>query len=563
MLGLSTLPDVFILICLGLLGAAFLGRYMAKVFTARPTLLDPVMRPVESAIFRLMGVDPSHQMKWREYAVSLLVMNLCAVVFVFLLLSLQGSLPMNYWGVHGMPWDLALHTSVSFDTNTDFQHYTPETQASLFSAIFGLILLMFLSAATGIAAGVAMIRGFLRKDSTIGNFYQDLTQAVTRVLLPISILGALLFVLAGVPQTLAQSVSVVPLAGPAQGIPLGPVAAWDAIEFLGTNGGGFYAANAASPLQNPSALTNLVAIFLMLLIPFSAPFMFARMVRKEGEGRPLFVATLTIFLLALFLFLYFESYNPFLASTGVSQGSGYLVGAEQRFTLPESALFQVTSIFTNTGATSMSLGALTPGTQIDLLWGMFVQAAPGGDGTGFGMILINTLLAIFVGGLMVGRTPEYLGKKIGKYEMRWSTVVILSHPFAILIPTAITFIFGLAQFSPAGVASHQFTVVLYEFTSESANNGSAMGSLIDNTLFFNVTGAIVMTVGRYLPLLAMLAIGGSLASQGTAPPGPGTIKTDSATFTLFLILFITIVTGMLFLPMLVMGPFAQGPLGGG
>ena len=211
----------------------------------------------------------------------------------------------------------------------------------------------------------------------------------------------------------------------------------------------------------------------------------------------------------------------------------------------------------------MSLGSLTPGAQIDLFWGMFVQAAPGGDGTGFGMLLVNTLLAIFVGGLMVGRTPEYLGKKIGKHEMRWSTVVILSHPFAILIPTAITFIFGLAQFAPAGLPSHQFTVVLYEFTSESANNGSAMGSLVDNTLFFNLAGTIVMAFGRYLPMLAMLAIGGSLAGQNPIPHGPGTIKTDSVTFTLFLILFITIVAGMLFLPVLVMGPFAQGPLGGG
>ncbi len=563
MIAISTLPDVIVLIILGLVSAAIVGRYMAKVFVGRPTFLDPVMRPVESALLRLMGVDASRQMRWKEYAVALLVLNATATVFVFVLLLLQGYLPLNYWNAPGMNWDLAVHTALSFDTNTDFQHYTPELQTSLFSSLFGLMMMMFLSAASGISVGVALIRGFLRKDGTIGNFYLDVTQAFTRVLLPISILGALLLILAGVPQTLAQSVNIVPLAGPAQGIPLGPVAAWDSIEWLGSNGGGFYAANGASPLQNPSAITNLIAIFLMLIIPFSAPFMFSRMVRKEGEGRPLLIAALTIFLVAILLFLYFESYNPFLMSTGISQAGGPLVGAEQRFTLPESALFQIASVYGNVGSTSMSIGALTPGAQADLLWGMFIQGAPGGDGTGFGLLLINTLLAIFVGGLMVGRTPEYLGKKIGKYEMRWSTVVILSHPFAILIPTAVAFIFGLAQFSPAGLPSHQFTAVLYEFTSESANNGSSMGSLIDNTLYFNLAGAVVMTVGRYLPMIAMLAIGGTLASQSPLPPGPGTIKTDSSTFTVFLILFITIVTGLLFLPVLVMGPFAQGLLGGG
>ncbi|MCL4324904.1 MAG: potassium-transporting ATPase subunit KdpA [Candidatus Thermoplasmatota archaeon] len=561
MIELSTLPDVILTILLVIFLARALGLYLSKVFMGRPSLLDPIMVPFESALMRLMGVDPDHQMKWKEYAVALLSLNAAGLIFAFLLLTFQGGLPLNSLGAPGMSWDLALHTAASFTTNTDFQHYVPEQQVSLLSSMLGLLVLMFLSAATGISVMVAFTRGFSRRDGSIGNFYFDVTQAFTRVLLPLSVLGALLFILAGVPQTLTQSVTIYPWTGGAQTIPLGPVAAWDGIEFLGTNGGGFYAANAANPLQNPSAVTNLISVVLMLLIPFASPFMFSRMVRREQEARPLLATILSIFLLGLFLMIFFQSSNPFLASTGVSQSGGYLVGAEQRFTLPESALFQVTSIYSNTGATSMALGSLTPGAQIDLFWGMFLQCVPGGDGTGFGMLLINVILAIFVGGLMVGRTPEYLGNKIGKHQMKWAAVTILSHPFAILIPTAITFVFGLASFS-GGTAAHQFTVVLYEFTSESANNGSGMSSLNDNTLFFNLAGTIVMLVGRYLPIIAMLAIGGSLASTDPAPPGPGTLKTNSATFTIYLILFITIVTGLLFLPVLVMGPFAQGALGG-
>jgi K+-transporting ATPase ATPase A chain len=561
---LASLPEALITVVVGLIIARYLGMYMAKVYTSRPTFLDNVLTPVERVIYRLLGINPLHEMKWREYAASLLLLNAAAIVFVFFLLTFQGSLPLNSYPASGMSWDLATHTAVSFGTNTDYQHYVPETAVSLFSSLFGLEMLMFLSAATGISAAVAMVRGFIRRNGTIGNFYVDILKTVTRVLLPISIIGAVIFVLAGVPQTFAQSTTIYPLSafgGGQQSIALGPVGTWNAIEFAGTNGGGYFAANAGHPFQNPTALTNVVAILLMFIIPFSAPFMFSHMTRRHGDGRVLLTTILVIFLVGLFLFIYFESANSLLTGTGVDQGSGYLVGAETRFNLPESALFQVTSIYDCVGATSMSLGSISPGSQIVLLWGMFLQNTPGGDGTGFGMMLIAVLLAIFVGGLMVGRTPEYLGKKIGRDQMRWATITILSHPFAILIPLAIAFAFGFAQ-SAAGSTPFSFTVVLYEFTSESANNGSGMSPIIDNTPFFNIAGALIMIIGRYLPIIAMLAIGGSLASEDIMPPGPGTLKTDSPTFTIYLIAFITVVTGLLFLPVLVLGPFLQGPLGG-
>jgi len=532
---------------------------MAKVYLGRPTALDGLFHPVERGLDRLLGIDARRSMGWREYAANLLVLNAIAIVFVFALLLQQAVLPWNTLAAPDMDWTLALHASVAFMTNTDFQHYVGESQVSLLVSLVGLQLLMFLSAASGLATVAAFIRGFVRRDGTLGNFWWDMTRTLVRLLLPLSLLAAGVFVLLGVPQTLDASFVLQPLQGGPVTVPTGPLGSWDAIEFLGSNGGGFLGANGAAPLQNPSAATNLVAIVLMMLLPFAAPFMFGGMVRRPGEALPLAVALLIIFLTALVAFLYFEAANPFLFGSPVDQSAGYLAGADNRFSIPEDALFQVTSVYGNVGATSMSLGALTSGGQLVLLWGMFLQCTPGGDGTGFGLLLINALLAIFVGGLMVGRTPEYLGKKIGRGEIKWAAVTILSHPFAILIPLAAAYAAGFGN-AAGGTGSHAFTVLLYEFTSESANNGSAMGPIADATPFFNLVGVLIMLVGRYLPILAMLAIGGSLARQSPLPPGPGTLKTESGTFTLYLVGFILVVTGLLFLPVLALGPFGQGGL---
>jgi K+-transporting ATPase ATPase A chain len=557
MLASSSLADVLFTLGLGLLLARWLGIYMAKVFQGRPTALDGLFDPIDRAIYGALGVDPRRSMGWKEYAGALIIVNAVALVFVFVLLFEQGSLPLNFWHAPGMTWDLAFHTASSFTTNTDYQHYAPELQASLLSSLVGLQVLMFLSAASGLVVLVAFVRGFLRKDGTVGNFWSDLVRSLTRVIVPLSILGALVLLFAGVPETLAQSTQHALLGGGYEAVPTGPVATWDSIEMLGSNGGGYFAANAGAPLQNPSAFTNLILIVMMMLLTFSPPFLFGRMVKRPNEAYPHITAILIIFVTALLLLFYFESGNALLNGVGVSQTGGYFVGAESRFTLAESVLFQGVSVYGNVGATSMSLGALTPGAQSVLLWGMFLQCAPGGVGTGFGTLLINALLAIFVGGLMVGRTPEYLGKKIGPAQVKWVIVQLLAHPLAILVPLAVAFAARLGQVA-AGPGSQGFTIVMYEFVSESANNGSGMSPITDGTPFFNVVGGLIMLVGRFVPIVCMLAIGGALARQPSLPYSPGTLKTSSATFTLYLVGFVLIVTGLLFLPILAMGPFSLG-----
>lgn len=557
MIPIGTLPEVFFTLLLAGALAPFVGRYVANVYSGRHSRWDGLAIPIERAVFRILGVDPRRAMGWKEYVRALILTDACGLIFVFLLLHYQTNLPWNALHVPGMPWDLSFHTASAFATNTDFQHYAPETSVSLFSALFGEQVLMFLSPATGLCVFVAFARGFSRKDGKLGNYYADLVRTFTRILIPLTLLGALVFVLLGVPQTLAQSATVNPLVGGGpQTIPLGPVASWDSIELLGTNGGGYFAANFAHPFQDPTSATNAFAVLLMLALPLGAPFAFARLVRRPGESWPLVATVLSIFLVGFLLFLAFESSNTFLPAQ-VSQNGGYVVGTENRFTLGESSLFQFTSVYSNTGATSMALGSLTPLAQLVLLWGMFLQSTPGGVGTGFGMLLIFVVLAVFMGGLMVGRSPEYLGKKIGTSQVKWAAAALLSHPIGILVPVAIAMLSGDAQNAVGSYSPHGFTVLLYEFTSESANNGSAMGPINDNTLFFNVAGALVMLLGRYFPILAMLAIAGSLSGQEVRAPGPGTLNTRSTTFTTFLTLFLLIVSGLLFLPVLALGPFSQ------
>ncbi len=550
----ATYLDVLLTLVVVLALAPILGRYIARVYTDRPSLLDGVFGPFERGVFRFLGVQPRQEMGWKEYAVNLLLLNAVAAVGVFLLLLYQAQLPLNALGVPGMSWDLAFHTSSSFVTNTDYQHYVPETQLSLFSALFGLQTLMYLSPATGMCVFAAMARGFSRRDGTLGNFYVDFVRTLTRIFLPLVVLGTLGFLLAGVPETLAQSVTAFsPLAG-AQVIPLGPVASWNAIMLLGTNGGGYFNANLAQPLANPTAATLLLGVVLMLLIPFATPFAFGRMIRRPGEAHPLVATALVIFLIALAIFVFFSLSNPYLGPP-VTQPLGYLSGAETRFSLPESALFEVSSIYSNTGASVMAIGALTPWAQSSLLFGMFLQSTPGGDGTGFGYMLIYVLLAVFVGGLMVGRTPEYLGKKVGRDQVKWSAAALLSHPFLILVPLAVALTAGVGL--SGAINGQSFTAVLYEFTSEAANNGSGIGGFANTTPFYNVAGGIVMLLARYVPIVAMLAIGGSLSRESQQPPGTGTLRTQSLTFTIYLILFLLIIAGLLFLPVLALGPLSQ------
>ncbi len=564
MIELQSLWDVIFLVALVVAIAPAFGAYLGRVYLDRPTFGDTVLGPIERGIYRLLGTSPRRSMTAREYMLAVLFVNVGVFAFLYVFFFFQNLLPYDATGAPGMSWDLALHSAASFTTNTDFTHFTNETQMSLGALFIAYPLALFVSAATGLSVAAAMIRGWVRRDGTIGNFYVDLVRTISRVLLPLATLFALVMVFEGVPQTFTNYVLAHPLTGGTQEIFLGPVASYQAISLLGTNGGGFYSANMASPIANPSALSNLFGVFAMMLIPFSTPFAFGQIIRKRGEAWPFMGTILIVFAIALGLFIAYQAAtNPALAGiVGLGpQAAGYPVGQETRFSLPESALFQVVSVYDNVGANNMQIGAISPVAQLVLLFGMFTQSTPGGDGTGFGVLLLFAVLGVFVGGLMVGRTPEYLGKKITTGHVRWAALALLVHPAVILIPFVVAVAGGFVSTAAATLpgSAHTFSSVLYEFTSESANNGSALsaGSFNDTTVFFNVAGAVVMLVGRFVPIWAMLAVGGMFSGQEVLPPGPGTLQTASTTFTIYITLFLIIVSVLLFLPVIALGPLAQ------
>jgi K+-transporting ATPase ATPase A chain len=566
---LQSLWDVILLIALVVAIAPFFGAYLGRVYMDRPAFGDFLLTPIETTIYRLLGTSPRRSMRAGEYMIALLIINGGVFAFLYVFFAFQTAFPLDATAAPNMSWTLAFHSAASFTTNTDFTHFTNESQLSLGSLVIAWPLALFVSAATGLSVAAAMIRGFIRKDGTLGNFYVDMVRTITRVLLPLAFVFAIVLVLLGVPETFTNYVIAHPLTGGTQEIYLGPVATYQSISLLGTNGGGFYSANMASPLANPSAVSNLFGVFLMMLIPFSTPFAFSQIIRKRGEAWPYMGTILIVFAVALGVFIAYQAAtNPALVnvtSLGTQTG-GYPVGQETRFSLPEASLFQVVSVYSNVGANNMMIGALSPIAQLVLLFGMFTQSTPGGEGTGFGTLLLFAVLGIFVGGLMVGRTPEYLGKKVSTGQVRWSALALLIHPASILIPFVIAVAGGFVVVDTGTLASsaHTFTAVLYEFTSESANNGSALSSnyINDGTPFFNVAGALIMLVGRFVPIWAMLMVGGKFAEQETLPPGPGTLRTASATFTLYITLFLIIVSVLLFLPVIALGPLAQ-IVGGG
>jgi potassium-transporting ATPase potassium-binding subunit len=535
------------------------GAYLARVFMNRPAFGDRLLEPIERGLFRLLGVSPREGMRVRSYLTGLLLVNIGVFLWIYLLLTFDGRLFPVAPGYRPMSWDLLVHTASSFTTNTDFTHFTNETSVTLWGMLLAFLVPFFLSAATGLSVAAAFARGFLRRDGTLGNVYVDLVRALTRVLLPLALLAAGVYVLLGVPATLTHFVVAHPPGQAPFDLFLGPVAPWQAIELLGTNGGGFYASNLGSPLANPTAYSALFGLILMLLLPLGVPFAFGHMVRRPSESYPLVGTALAVFVVGLLMF-------GFFASTGSLLAAGF------RFPFPTDATIQFTSVYTNTGATNLDLGQLPPLAQMTLMFGMFTQSTPGGVGTGFATLLVNLVLAVFVGGLMVGRTPEYLGKKIGIAQVRWAALTLLVHPALILVPTAIAYVGGfVTPYTGPGAApaycthavclsAHNFTAVLYEFTSEAANNGSAIPEINDGSMFFNLAGAAVMLLGRFLPIVGMLYIASHFADQDVLPPGPGTLRTRSVTFTVYLTLLLVIVTALLFLPVLALGPLSQ--LGG-
>ncbi len=561
---LGSLWDVVVVIALILAIAPWFGAYLGRVYMDRPLFGDTILNPIERAVYRMLGTSPRKQMRAREYMLALLLFNGAVFAFLFFYFFFQAGLPLDATGAPNMSWDLAFHSAVSFTTNTDFTHFTNESQVSMGSELIAWGLALFTSTASGLTVFVAMVRGFVRRDGTLGNFYVDFTRTMTRVLIPLATVFAIIFVLFGVPETLRNYIDITTLNGGTQTIYLGPVASFQSISLLGSNGGGWYSANAASPLANPSAASNLFMTGVMMLIPFSTPFAFAQVIRKRQEAWPFMGTILIIFVIALGLFIAYQAAtNPALVSIpnlGLST-NGYPIGEETRFSLPEASLFQVASVYGNVGANNLSIGSVSPVGQLVLLFGMFTQSTPGGVGCGFGTLLLFAVLAIFVGGLMVGRTPEYLGKKIQTVHVKWAGLALLIHPAIILIPFSVGVLLGAPGIAGAtvGASAHNFTSVLYELTSEAANNGSALStaSFNDTTPFWNVTGALVMLAGRFVPFWAMLQVGGIFSEQEILPPGPGTLKTASWTFTIYLTMILIIISALLFLPVMALGPLAQ------
>jgi K+-transporting ATPase ATPase A chain len=528
------------IILISLILAIPLGEYLALVFSNRKTPFDAAFDPVEKAISGLlMGMD-RHPMGWKEYALALLAVNAILWAAAFVVLYAAGMSP-----------DLAFHTATSFVTNTDQQHYSGDTFSPV-AQMVALTTLMFASATTGIVSAFALIRGLLATDGMLGNFFSDFIRCIIRVLLPGAFLIAIIFTACGVPQTLGGALDVKTMAGLVQSIPLGPVASLEAIKFIGTNGGGYYGANSAHPYENPSPLTNVIQCALTMLIPFSIPYAFGIMAGKRKQGVIVLMAMLAIFVIGSAMMVAGEGSNPALH---LSSPDGYLEGKEQRFTAYETVFFLAVNTFVQSGGTSGSVTSMMPDAVLGAMSGMMMQCTPGGVGAGFDVMLVYILLSVFIAGLMVGRTPEFLGKKIEPREMKLVALVIIIHPVMVLLPTALTIIFNPHVALNPGARG--FSEIMYEFLSASANNGSGMSGLANTTPYFNLISGLTIAVGRYVPLVAMIVIAGLLSGKKPIEATTGTLPTDNFTFLAFLICIIVIVGAITFLPILTFGPLAE------
>lgn len=519
---------------------------------ARPSL------PGECALFRLLGIDPAAEQSWGAYAASLMVFNLLGIAFLFAVLKLQGVLPLNPQGFGGVETLLAFNTAVSFVTNTNWQNYGGESTLSHLSQMLGLTVQNFLSAATGIAAAFALIRGFARKQSGgIGNFWVDITRVTLYLLLPASLLLALAYVVLGVPQTFAASATATTMEGAKQVIALGPVASQLAIKMLGTNGGGFFNANSAHPFENPSALSNFLQMLSIFVLGAGLTLTFGKAVGNVRQGWAILGAMLLLFLGGVAVTYGAEAAgNPLHHALGLSGGN--MEGKEVRFGVAASALFATITTATSTGAVIAAHDSLTPlGGLIPMFNMQLGELVIGGVGSGLYAVLIYAILAVFIAGLMVGRTPEYVGKKIEAREMKLSVIAIVVPPLMILGLTALASVLPAGLAGPLAKGPHGFSEILYAFTSAAANNGSAFGGLTGNTPFYNLLLALGMFVGRFGVILPVLAIAGGLAAKRTVPAGPGSFPTTGLLWIGLLAAVILIVGGLTFLPALVLGPIAD------
>lgn len=567
------------------------GIYVYHIAAGKHTFADPVFDRVDGVIYKLGGVNPKNGMSWKKYALSLIATNGVMILLGYIILRIQSIALFNPNGIGAMEESLSFNTIISFMTNTNLQHYSGESGLSYLSQMLVIIFMMFVSAATGYAACIAFIRGLAGKTKdNVGNFFADLVRITTRVLLPLSIIGGLLLVWQGVTQNFSANVVVNTIEGTKQIIAQGPVAALEIIKHLGTNGGGFLGANSSTPIENPTIISDLIELYSMMLLPGACVITFGKMVRdrkrmqaaeKAGEkgltvvktekvrkgltvrmygreGRSIFLAMGIIFLIGLSVCFWAENQgNPALQDVGLSQSMGSMEGKEVRFGIAQSAMFTTTTTSFTTGTVNNMHDTLTPlGGMIPMLH-MMLNVVFGGKGVGLMNMIMYAILAVFICGLMVGRTPEYLGKKIEGREMKLTALCIIIHPFLILAFSA------LAVGTQAGMEGitnpgfHGLSQVLYEYASSAANNGSGFEGLADNTLFWNITAGLAMFFGRYLSIVIQLAIAGALMKKRFVNESAGTLHTDTVSFAIILVFVVYIFAALTFFPVLALGPIAE------
>jgi K+-transporting ATPase ATPase A chain len=535
----------------------YLGSYMAAVFDGRVRFLGFVERPV----YRLLGTSPEQEQTWKRYAGAMIVFSAVSILFTYVILRIQGSLPMNPQHLGGVGSALSFNTASSFVTNTNWQNYGGETTMSYFSQIGALTVQQFVTPAVGIAVAIVFVRGFQRKNSsTIGNFWVDITRCMFYVLLPIAFVFGIIFVGEGAVMTLAGTASIHDVLNQVtQTIARGPIAFMESIKQLGTNGGGFLNANSATPFENPTGFTNFLSIYLLLSIPFALTYTFGKMVGSVRHG----VALLSVMVLLFGVWVGFTSYgehqnNPAVAAAGVHSTVGNTEGKEVRFGDTSSALFGVASTMTSTGSADAAYDSFTPTGGLGLLTGMMLgEVTPGGTGSGLYTLLIFAVIAVFIGGLMIGRTPEYLGKKIQAREVKLAGLAALVMPIIVLVFTAIAVSVAAGRAGPLNAGPHGFTEILYALTSQGNNNGSAFGGLTGNTPFYNIIGAIDMLLGRFAIMIPVLALGGALASKNVVPESLGTFRTDNGMFVGLTIGVVLIIGGLTFFPAVALGPIVE------
>lgn len=545
-----------------------MGTYMYHIATKQKTFADKIFNPLDNTIYKICHIG-REGMNWKQYALHLLTTNAVMVFIGYLVLRLQGILFANPNGIEAMEPTLSFNTIISFMTNTNLQHYSGESGLSYLSQMLVIIFMMFVSAASGYAACMAFCRGLAGKQKDVGNFYEDMVRITTRILIPVSFIAGLLLIWQGVPQTLEANQTVQTIEGQFQDLAMGPVASLESIKHLGTNGGGFFGANSTTPFENPTIISNLIELFSMMILPGACVITFGKMTMKRkkqenkkvlfgNQGRTIFAAMSILFIVGLTICFTSEmAGNPALEQVGLNQDMGSMEGKEVRFGIAQSTLFTTTTTSFTTGTVNNMHDTLTPlGGMVPMLH-MMLNCVFGGKGVGLMNMIMYVILAVFLCGLMIGRTPEYLGKKIEGKEMKLVALVLIVHPLLILGFSALAVMTGAGQAGITNEGFHGLSQVLYEYASSAANNGSGFEGLADNSYFWNITTGLAMFFGRYIAIVAQLAIAGSMLAKRRVNETVGTLRTDNVIFIAILVVVVYIFAALTFFPALALGPIAE------